>query len=214
MDHSKLWKIQEIGIPDHLTCLLRNLYASQEATVRTGHGTTGWFQIEKGVHQGCILSPCLFNLYAGYILQNAGLDEAQAGIKIARRNINSLRYADDTTVMTESEEELKSFLTKEESEKFGLKLNIQKTEIMASGSISSVQSFSRVRLFVTSWTAAHQARPWNAPGKSTGVGCHFLLQGIFLTQGSNPGLPHFRWTFYQLSLQGSQYKQSKHQVSP
>ena len=94
MDHNKLWKIlQEIGIPDHVTCLLRNLYASQEATVRTGHGTTGWFQIEKGVHQGCILSPCLFNLYAGYILQNAGLDEAQAGIKIARRNISNLRYA-------------------------------------------------------------------------------------------------------------------------
>ena len=161
-----------------------------------------------------VLSPCLFNLYAEYILQNAGMDEAQAGIRIARRNINSIRYADDITVMTESEEELKSFLAKEESEKFGLKLNIQKTEIMASGSVSSVQSFSRVRLFVTSWTAAHQARQWNAPGKNTEVGCHFLLQGIFLTQGSNPGLPHCRWTFYQLSLQGSQYKQSKHQVSP
>ena len=126
-------------IPDHLTCLLRNLYVGQEATVRTEHGTTDWFQIGKGVHQGCILSLCLFNLYAEYILQNAGLDEAQAGIKIARRNINSLRYADDTTVMTESEEELKSFLAKEESEKFGLKLNIQKTKIMASSPITSWQ---------------------------------------------------------------------------
>ena len=117
MDHSKLWKIQEIGIPDHLTCLLRNLYASQEATVRTGHGTTGWFQIEKGVHQGCILSPCLFNLYAGYILQNAGLDEAQAGIKIARRNINSLRYADDTTLVAESERITKGTLDESERKK-------------------------------------------------------------------------------------------------
>ena len=105
VDHSKLWKIlQEVGIPDHLTCLLRNLYASQEATVRTGHGTTDWFQIGKGVHQGCILSPCLFNLYAEYIMRNAGLEEAQAGIKIARSNINNLRYADDTTLMPESEE--------------------------------------------------------------------------------------------------------------
>ena len=109
MDHNKLWKIlQEMGIPDHLTCLLRNLYAGQEATVRTGHGTTEWFQIGKGVCQGCILSPCLFNLYAEYIMWNAGLDEVEAGIKIARSNINNLRYADDTTLMTESEEELKS----------------------------------------------------------------------------------------------------------
>ena len=114
--------LQEIGIPDHLTCLLRNLYAGQEATVRTGHGTMDWFQIGKGVHQGCIPSPCLFNLYAEYIMRNAGLDEAQAGMKIARRNINNLRYADDTTLMTESEEELKSLLmkVKEESEKVGL----------------------------------------------------------------------------------------------
>ena len=105
MDHNKLWKIlKEVGIPDHLTCLLRNLYAGHEATVRTGHRTTGWFQIEKGVRQGCILSPCLFNLYTEYIIQNARLDEAQAGIKIARRNINNLRYADDTTFMAESEE--------------------------------------------------------------------------------------------------------------
>ena len=123
------WKIlQEMGIPDHLTCLLRNLYAGQEATVRTGHGTTDWFQIGKGVCQGCILSPCLFNLYAEYIMRNAGLEEAQAGIKISRRNTNNLRYADDTILMAESKEELKSFLmkVKEESEKIGLKLNIQK----------------------------------------------------------------------------------------
>ena len=107
VDHSKLWKIlKEMGIPDHLPCLLRKLYADQEAAVRTGHGTTDWFQIGKGVHQGCILSPCLFNLYAGYIMRNAGLEEAQAGIKIAGRNINNLRYADDTTLMAESEEEL------------------------------------------------------------------------------------------------------------
>ena len=120
VDHNKLWKIlKEMGIPDHLTCLLRNLYAGQEATVRTGHGTKDWFQIGKGVCQGCILSPCLFNLYAEYILRNAGLERAQAGIKIAWRNINNLRYADDTTLMAESEEELKSLLmqVKEESEK-------------------------------------------------------------------------------------------------
>ena len=109
VDHNKLWKIlKETGIPDHLTCLLRNLYAGQEATVRTGHGTTDWFQIGKGVHQGCILSPCLVNLYAEYIMRNAGLEETQAGIKIAGRNINNLRYADDTTLMAESEEELKA----------------------------------------------------------------------------------------------------------
>ena len=140
MDHNKLWKIlQEMGIPDHLTCLLRNLYAGQEATVRIGHGTTDWFQIRKGVCQGCILSPCLFNLYAEYIKRNSGLDEAQAGIKIAGRNINNLRYADDTTLMAESKEELKSLLmkVKEESEKFGLKLNIQKMKIIASGPITS-----------------------------------------------------------------------------
>ena len=130
-----------MGIPDHLTCLLRNLYAGQEATVRTGHGTTDWFQIRKGVRQGCILSPCLFNLYAEYIMRNAGLDEAQAGIKTAGRNINNLRYADDTTLTAESEEELKTLLinVKEESEKAGLKLNIQKTKIMVSGPIASWQ---------------------------------------------------------------------------
>ena len=128
-----------MGIPDHLTCLLRNLYAGQEATVRTGHGTTDWFQIGKGVHQGCILSPCLFNLYVEYILRNAGLEEAQAGIKIAGRNISNLRYADDTILKAKSEE-LKSLLMKveEESEKVGLKLNIQKTKIMASGPVPSL----------------------------------------------------------------------------
>ena len=137
----KLWKIlKEMGISDHLTCLLRNLYAGQEATVRTGHGTTDWFQIGKGVSQDCILSPCLFNLYAEYIMRNAGLADSQAGIKIAGRNINNLRYADDTTLMAESEE-LKSLLmnVKEQSEKVGLKLTIQKTKIMASGPITSWQ---------------------------------------------------------------------------
>ena len=140
VDHNKLWKIlKEIRIPDHLTCLLRNLDAGQEATVRTGYGTTHWFQIRKGVCQGCISSPCLFNLHAEYIMPNARLDEAKAGIKIAGRNINNLRYADDTTLMAESEEELKSLLmkVKEESEKLGIKLNIQKTKIMASGPITS-----------------------------------------------------------------------------
>ena len=140
VDHNKLWKIlKQMGIPDHLTCLLRNLYAGQEATVRTGHGTTDWFQIGKGVHQGCTLSPCLCNLYAECIMRNPWLEEAQAEIKIARRNINNLRYADDTTLMAEIEEELKSLLmkVKKESEKVGLKLNIQKTKIMASGPITS-----------------------------------------------------------------------------
>ena len=134
------WKIlKEMGIPDHLTCLLRNLYAGQEATVRTGHGTTNWFQIGKGIRQGCILSPCLFNLYAEYIMRNAGLEEAQARIKISWRNINNFRYADDTTLVTESEEELRnlSMKVKEESEKVGL--NFKKTQIMASGPITSWQ---------------------------------------------------------------------------
>ena len=142
VDHNKLWKIlKEMGMPDHLTCLLGNLHAGQEATVRTGHGTTDWFQIGKGVCQSCILSSCLFNLYAEYIMRNAGLDEAQAVIKISRRNINNLRYADDSTLMAESEEELKSLLmkVKEESEKIGLKFNIQKTKIMAFGPITSWQ---------------------------------------------------------------------------
>ena len=133
------WKIlQEMGTPDHLTCLLRNLYAGQDTAVRTRHGKTYWFQIRKGVHQVCILSPCLFNFYAEYIVRNARLDEAQAGIKIAGRNINHLRYADDTTLIAESEEERKSLLmkVKVESEKAGLKLNIHKTKIMASGPIT------------------------------------------------------------------------------
>ena len=130
-----------MGIPDHLIYLLTNLYAGQEATVRTGHGTTDWFQIGKGIRQGCILSPCLFNFYEDYIMRNAGLEEAQVGIKIARRNINNLRYTDDTTLMGESEEEIKSLLikVKEESEKVGLKLSIQKTNIMASSPITSWQ---------------------------------------------------------------------------
>ena len=139
---SKLYKILiEMGIPDHLTCLLRKLYASQEGSVRTRHGTTDWFQIGKGVHQVCILSPCLFTLYAEYIMQNTWLDEGQAGIKTAERNINNLRYADDTTFMAESEEELKSLLmnVKEESKKVDLKIDIQKTKIMKSGPITSWQ---------------------------------------------------------------------------
>ena len=139
VDHNKLWKIlKDMGIPDHLTCLLRNLYVGQEATVRTRHGTTEWFQIGKRVCQGCILSLCVFKVYAEYIMQNAGLDEAQAGIKIARGNINNLKYADDTTLMAESKE-LKSLLmtVKEESEKVGLKLNIPKTKGTASGPITS-----------------------------------------------------------------------------
>ena len=142
MDDNKPWKIlKEIGTPDYLICLLKNLYAGQEATVRMVHGTTDWFQIGKGVHQGIILSPCLFNLYAEYIMRNARLNEAQAEIKIAGRNINSLRYADDTTLMAESEEELKSLLmkVKVESKKVGLKLNIQKTKNMTPGPITSWQ---------------------------------------------------------------------------
>ena len=131
MDHHKVWKsLQEIGIPNHLTCLLRNMYAGQEATVRTGHEAMDWFQIRKGVHQGCVLSPCLLNLYAEYTMQNAKLDEAQAGIKTSRRNINNLRFTDDTTLMAEKEEDLKSLLmkVKENSEKVGLKLSIQKKQ--------------------------------------------------------------------------------------
>ena len=166
VDHNKLWRIlKEMGIPDHLTCLLRNLYAGQEATVRTGHGTTDWFKIGKGVHQGCILSPCLFNLYAEYIMRNAGLDEAQAGIKIAGRNINNLKYADDITLMAEIEEELKSLLmkVKEESVKVGLKLNIQKTKIMASASISS----------------------WKIDGETVETVAEFILGGSKITAGGD-----------------------------
>src|SRR5574341_162124 len=150
-----------MGIPDHLTCLLRNLYAGQEATVRTRHGTTDWFRIGKGVRQGCILSPCLFNLYAEYIMRNAGLEETQAGIKIAGRNINTLRYADDTTLMAESEEELKSLLmkVKVESEKVGLKLNIQKMKIMASGPTTS----------------------WEIDGETVETMADFILRGSKIT---------------------------------
>ena len=142
VDHNKLWKIlQEMGMPDHLPCLLRNLYAGQEATVRTGHGTTDWFQIGKGIRQGCILSPCVFNLNAEYIMWNAGLDEAQSGIKTAGRNTNNLGYTDEITLREESKEELKSLLmkVKGESEKAGLKLIVQKTKIMAYGHITSWQ---------------------------------------------------------------------------
>ena len=162
VDHNKLWKIiKEMGIPDHLTCLLRNLYAGQEAIVRTGHRTMDWFQIWKGVHQGCILSSCLFNLYAEYIMQNAGLNEAQAGIKLSGRNINNLRYADDTTLIAESEEELKSFLmkVKEENEKAGLKLNIQKIKIMASSPIT----------------------PWQIDGETMETVTDFILGGSKIT---------------------------------
>ena len=166
MADNELWKIlKEMGIPDHLTCLLRNLYAGQEETVRTGHGTTDWFQIGKGVRQGCIFSPCLLNLYAEYIMRNAGLDEAQAGVKISGRNINNLRYADDTTLMAESEEELKSLLmkVKEESEKVGLKLNIQKTKIMASGPINS----------------------WQIDGVTVETVTDFILRGSKITTGGD-----------------------------
>ena len=183
VDHNKLWKIlQEMGTPDHLACLLRNLYAGQEATVRTRHGTTDWFQIGKEVHQGCILSPCLFNLYTEYITQNAGLDVAQAGIKIAGRNINNLRYADDTTLMEESKE-LKSLLmqVKKESEKAGLKLNIQKTKIMAFGPISSVQLSHSV---VSNSLRPHepqQARP-PCPSPTSGilVTCFLVRRKTFI----------------------------------
>ena len=164
------WKVlKEMAIPDHVTCLLRNLYAGQEATVRTGHGTTDWFQIGKGVCQRCILSPCLFNLYAEYIVGNAGLEEAQAGIKIARRNITNLRYADDTTLMAESEEELKSLSmkVKEESENVGLKLNIQKTKIMAFGPITSWEidgeTVEKVSNFILGGLQNH-CRWWLQPG--------------------------------------------------
>ena len=148
-----MWKILREIIPDHFTCFLRNLYAGQEATVRNGHGTTDWFQVRKGVCQGCILSPCLFNLYTEYIMRNTGLEETQAGIKIAGRNINNLRYAYDTTLMAESKEELKSLLmkVKEESEKVGLKLNIQKMKIMASGPITSWQIDGETAETVTSF---------------------------------------------------------------
>ena len=174
MDHNQLWKIlQEIGIPDHLICLLRNLYAGQEATVRNGHETTDWFQIGKGVRQSCILSPCLFNLNAEYIMQNAGLDEAQAGIKIAGRNINKLRYTDDTTLIEESEEELKTFLIqmKRESEKVDLKLNIQTTKIMASGSIQ-IRSDQISCLVMSDSLRPHESQHARPPCPSPTPGVH------------------------------------------
>ena len=152
VDHNKLWRIlKKMGVPDHPTCLLRNLYVGQEATVRTGHGKTEWFKTRKRVRQSCLLSPCLFNLYAEYITKSARLDEAQAGIKIPGRNINNLRYADDTTLMAKSKEELESLLmkVKEESEKVGLKLNIQKTKIMTSGPIISWQLDEETKETVT-----------------------------------------------------------------
>ena len=162
VDHNKLWKIlKEMGIPDHLNCLLRNLYAGQEATVRTGHGTTDWFQIGQGACQACILSPCLFNFCAEYIMRSAGLEETQDGIKIAGRNINHLRYADDTTLMAKSEEELKSLLmkVKEKSEKVGLKFSIQKTKIMASSPIT----------------------PWEIDGETVETVSDFILGGSKIT---------------------------------
>ena len=167
-----------MGIPDHLTCLLRNLYAGKEATVRAGHGTTDWFQIGTGVCQGCILSPCLFNFYAEYIMRNAGLEEAQAGIKIAGRNTNNLRYADDTTLMTESEEELKSLLmkVKEESEKVGLKHNIQKTKIMASGPITSWEIDGR------QWKQCQTLFFW-APKSLRMVTAAMKLKGAYSLEG-------------------------------
>ena len=176
-----------MGIPDHFTCLLRKLYLGQGTPIRTGCGTVDWFKIGKGVYQYSIFSPCLFNLHAECIMRNVGLDKAQAGIKIAGRNINNLRCADDTTLMAESEEELKSLVmkVKEVSER-------------------KWKSLSHVRLFTTSWNS-----PWNSPGQSTGVGSHWLLPGIFPTQGSNLGLPHCRQraavssALHQLSHQGS-----------
>ena len=174
VDHNKLWKtLKEMGVPDHLTWLLRNLYAGQEATVRTGKGITDWLQIGKGVCQGYILSPCLFNLYAEYITQNAGLDEAQAGIKIAGRNINNLRYTDDTTLIEESEEELKTFLMqmKRESEKVDLKLNIQTTKIMASGSIQ-IRSDQISCLVMSDSLRPHESQHARPPCPSPTPGVH------------------------------------------
>ena len=196
-----------MGKPDHLTCLLRNLFVGQEATVRTPYGTTDWFKIEKEVWQVCLLSPCLFNLDAEHIMRNARLDDLQAGIKIDGGNINDLRYVDDTTLMAETEEDLKSLLmrVKEGSKRVGLRLNIKKTKIMASGHVSSVQ-FSSVAQSCPTLCNPMDIRllhPWDFLGKSTGVGCHFLFQGIFLTQASNPGLPHCRQMLYRLSHQGS-----------
>ena len=199
VDHKKLWKIlKERGIPDHLTCLLRNLYAGQEATVRTRHGTTDWFQIAKEVRQGCILSPCLFNLYAEYIMRNVGLEEVQAGFKIARRNINLLIYADDTIIMTESEEELKSLLmkVKVESEKIGLKLNIQKTKIMASGPITSweidgetVSDFISLGSKITAdGDCSHEIKRYLLLGRKVVTNLDSILRSIDITLPTKVGL--------------------------
>ena len=186
VDHNKLWKIlKEVGIPKHLTCLLRNLYAGQEATVRTGHGAMDWFQIGKGVCQGYILSPCLFNIYAEYIMRNAGLDETQARIQIAGRNINNLRYVDDTTLMAESEEELKSLLmkVKEESEKVGLKLNIQKTKIMASGPITLWQIDGETVETVADFILGelHEIKRCLVPGRKIMINLDSMLKTIDVT---------------------------------
>ena len=195
MDSNKLWKIlKEMGTPDNLTCLLRNPYAGQEATVTTGHGKMDWFQTGKGVSQGCILSPCLFNSYAENIMRNARLDEAQAGIKIAERNINNLRHADDTTLMAESKKELKSLLmkVKEESEKAGLKLNIQKTKIMASGPITSWQidgeTMEIVRDFIsggfkitTDGDCSHEMRPRLLLGRKVMTNLDSILKSRDIT---------------------------------
>ena len=192
VDHNKLWKIlKETGIPDHFICLLRNQYASQEATVRTGYGTKDWFQIGKGVHQGCVLSTYLFKLYAEYIMRNIGLVEAQAGINIAGRNINYLRYADGTTLMAESKE-LKSLLMKVGSEKAGLKLNIPKTKIMTFSPISSFQFIQFTCSAVSCSLQPHglsPARlicPWDSPGKNTGVGLPFPPPGDLPDPGIKP----------------------------
>ena len=195
VDHNKLWKIlKEMGIPDHLTCLLRNLYAGQKATVRTGHKPTDWLQIGKGVHQGCILSPYVFNLYAEYIRRNAGLDEAQAGIKIAGRNINNLRYADDTTLMAESKEEIKNLLmkVKEESEKAGLKLNIQKTKILVLDPITSWQIDGETMETVTDfifWGSkiiangdySHEIKRCLLPGRKAMINLDSILKSTNIT---------------------------------
>ena len=196
-----------MGIPDHLTCLLRNLYAGQEAAVRTGCGTTDWFQIGKGVRQGCILSPCLFNLYAEYIMWNAGLDEVQAGIKIAGRNINNFRYVDGTTLMAESEEELKSLLmkVKEESEKVGLKLNIQKTKIMASRPIISWQIdreiMETVRDFVilgskitADGDCSHEIKIHLLLGRKTMTNLDSILESRDITLPTKSKLWFFQWS--------------------
>ena len=198
MDHNKLWKsLREMGISDHVTCLLRNLYAGQEATIRTRHGTIDWFTIGRGVQKGCILSPCIFSLYAVYIMRNAGLDEPQAGIKIARRNTNNLRHVDDNTLMGESEEELKSLLMKlkEESEKSGSKLNIHKTN-MSTGSITSWQMDGGTMETVTDFIflgskitldsdCGHEIRRCLLIGRKAVINLHSILKSRDITLPTN-----------------------------